>query len=126
LHSLGTYVLFTANGDELVAQSSGYSIAKTPAPAPQISKPENLQLADGVNKGELEFSFNKVAGARSYIYQYAADPVTNDTVWNTQTGTHRKTTFSGLESQKKYWCRVVALGINGQAVTSDAVARIVQ
>ena len=37
IHSLGNYVLFTANGDALVAQSSNFSIAKPPSPAPDIS-----------------------------------------------------------------------------------------
>lgn len=126
LHSLGNYVLFTANGDELIAKSSGYAIAKMPAPAPDISKAENLKLEDGMNAGELQLSFSKVQGARSYIYQNAKDPVVDESSWANQTGTLRKTLFTGLESQKKYWCRVIAIGINGQQVISDPIARVVQ
>lgn len=126
LHALGNYVLYTSNGDEVAARSSGFTIAKAPSPAPEVSKAENLQLSDGPNAGELQLMFNRVKGAVSYIYQCAPDPITADTVWGDQTGTVRKAVFSGLESRQKYWCRVVAVGIKGQQVASDAVARIVQ
>lgn len=126
LHSLSNYVLFTANGDELIAKSSGFSIARQSNPLPPITKAENLQLEDGANSGELVFTFDRVAGARSYVYQYAQDPVVNESAWQIQTGTSRKAVFSGLESQKKYLCRVIVIGSNGQQVTSDAVSRVVQ
>ncbi len=103
LHSLGNYVLFTANGDELVAKSSGYNIAKGPSPAPEVSAAVNQNLEDGANAGELKYSFDKVPGARSYMYQYAPDPLTENSTWQSQPGTIRKIVFSGLDSGKKYF-----------------------
>ena len=126
LHSLGNYVLFTANGDELMAKSSGYSIARTPSPAPGVTPATNQKLEDGANAGELKFSFDKVPGARSYMYQYTPDPVTESSVWQSMPGTVRKTVFTGLQSGTRYWCRVIAIGTGGQGVYSDAVSRIVQ
>lgn len=126
MHSLGTYVLFTADGDTLVAKSSGFSIAKEPAPAPEVAAATNQKLEDGPNMGDLRYSFDKVPGARSYVYQYTPDPLTGNSTWQSQVGTVRKVNFSNLESGKKYWCRVMAIGINGQGVYSEPVSRIVQ
>lgn len=126
LHSLGNYVLFTANGDVLVARSSGFSVTKDSTPAPDVSPAKNQEVKDGANPGELMYSFDKVPGAKSYLYQCTPDPITENSVWQSQPGTIRKTVFSGLESGKKYWCRVMAIGINGQGVYSDPVSRVVQ
>ena len=126
LHSLGNYVLFTADGDELVAKSSAYNIAKSPSPAPEVTAATNQKLEDGPNTGDLKYSFDKVPGARSYMYQYTADPITENSVWQSQPGTVRRTVFTGLQSGKKYWCRVLSLGTGGQGVYSDPVWRVVQ
>ncbi len=126
LHSLGNYVLFVANGNELVAKSSGFTIAKGPSPAPELVAATNQKLEDGANAGELRFSFNRVPGAKSYMYQHTADPLTENSVWQSKVGTVRKVSFTGLESGKKFWCRVMAIGTNGQGVYSEPVSRIVQ
>jgi hypothetical protein len=125
VHLLGNYVLFSSKGDAAVATSSGFRIAKGPEPAPTITAPEAVTLAEGLNPGELLLSFKKVPSARSYVYAYTADPLTADSEWQTQIGTIAKNTFTGLDSGKRYWCRVAAVGINKQMVYSDAVARIV-
>ncbi len=125
-HGLGNYVLFMANGDALVAQSSKFSIAKPPSPAPGVTAAANQQLDDGENSGELLFTFDRIPGARSYVYQYASDPLTDNTIWQSQTGTVKKVSFSNLDVNKRYWCRVIAIGINGQGVYSEPISRIVQ
>ncbi len=126
LHALSTYVLFASNNDRTVAMSSKFSVAKEPSPAPPITKPENLQLKEGDNRGELKVSFTKVAGATSYLYQYAADPITEETVWNIQSGTTRQMVLKNLKSGKRYWCKVAAVGRNNQEKCCDAVSHIVQ
>lgn len=126
IHGLGNYVLFIANGDALVAQSSNFSIAKPPTPAPAVTAAANQMLDDGENSGDLVYSFDKVPGARSYVYQYTADPVSDASIWETQTGTVKKVSFTGLDAGKRYWCRVLSVGINGQGVYSEPVSRIVQ
>jgi hypothetical protein len=126
VHSLSNYVLFIADGDELIAQSSGYTIARAYSTSEDIAKATNLKLQDGQNAGELQFSFSKVKGAKSYMYQFTLDPLTNDSVWNSKPGTASKVLLKQLESRVRYWCRVVAIGVREQTVVSDAVARVVQ
>jgi len=125
MHNLSNYVLFTAKGDRLIAESSGFTIAKDPSPQPPIGKPEGLILTDGANAGELWLSFNRVSGTRSYMSQISLDPA-DETKWITSHGTIRKNLFTGLESGKKYYVRVVALGTNSQIVYSDVVSRVTQ
>jgi hypothetical protein len=125
MHNLSSYVLYTAKGDRLVAESSEFTIAKNPSPKPPVDKPAGLQLSDGQNAGEMQLVFRRVPGAKSYMYQISSDPV-DDTKWVTTYGTVRKALFTGLSSGTRYYVRVVALGTNGQVVYSDAVARVAQ
>lgn len=126
LHSLGNYVLFTVNGDKVKAVSSGFTIAKEQEPRPPITNPENLQVSEGANSGELNIKFKRVLGARSYMIQYAQDPVTPATNWQSQVCTTSKCIIKQLESGKKYQVRVAAVGTNEQLLYSDPVTRVVQ
>lgn len=125
MHSLSNYVLFTADGDRLVAESSGFTIAKDPTPQPPIEKPVGIQLFDGPNAGEMLLVFKAVKGAKGYVYQVSLDPL-DETKWTTVYGTTRKNLFTGLESGKKYYVRVAAFGVNKQVVYSDVFFRMVQ
>ena len=62
LHSLGNYVLFTADGDRLIAISSNFTIARAKTPGPAVGAAQNQQLKDGINAGTMIFSFTR--GAR--------------------------------------------------------------
>lgn len=126
LHLMGNYVMYMSGGDRAMALSSGFSIAKSPSPAPEVTKAENQKLEDGLNAGELRLTFDRVPGARSYVYQTSPDPLTGGSTWNSDMGTVRKYKFSGLESGRRYWCRVAAVGIAGQTVYSDPMSRLVQ
>ena len=126
LHLMGNYVLYTCAGDRPKAISSGFSIAKPPSPGPAVTKAENQKLDNGANAGELKYSFEKVPGARSYVYQATPEPLTEASDWTSYMGTQRKFLFSGLDSGKRYWVRVAAVGIAGQSVYSDPLSRLVQ
>ena len=125
LHLMANYVLYTSAGDRAKAISSGYRIAKTPSPAPEVTKAENQKLVNGANSGELKYSFEKVPGARSYMYQLTPEPLTENSNWSSHMGTQRKFLFAGLESGKRYWVRVAAIGIEGQTVYSDPLSSMV-
>lgn len=125
MHNLGNYVLFTAKGDRLIAESSGFTIAKDPAPHPPIEKPTGIELFDGPNLGQMLLRFKRVKGARSYGYQISLDPL-DETKWVTTYGTTSKYLFTGLEGGKKYYIRVVALGNKNQVIYSDVFTRVAQ
>ena len=97
------------------------------SPAPPVSAAKGQKLTDGIGPGMLHYSFYKVLGATSYIYQITADPtITADTVWTEVMGSKVKYTFTGLESGKRYWVRVLAIGKDGQCVCSEPISGISQ
>ena len=126
LVALANYVTYTAAGDEVITTSSGFTLAKQREPLPPLGKPEILKVDDGMNMGDLRVVIAGLKGAKTYVYQYTKDPLTDANEWAGQNSTLTKFSFSELESGKKYWCRVVAYGNNEQIVYSDPVARIVQ
>lgn len=127
LHQLGNYVLYQSAGNFYTAQSSKFNIAKTSrTPAPDVTSATGQTLADGPNKGELDFRFKPVPGAKSYVYQWTVGDITENSVWQSQGGTVSRTRFSGLPSGQRVWCRVMAIGRNGQMVYSEPISRIVQ
>ncbi|MGH2564476.1 MAG: hypothetical protein ACRDE5_08185, partial [Ginsengibacter sp.] len=81
LHQLAFYVLLTANGDEAIAMSSGFSIAKNPSPAPPIEKPVAPILESGINPGEMVSRGTALAGAVTYLHQYATDAMMAQDNW---------------------------------------------
>jgi len=60
------------------------------------------------------------------MYEYTQDPLTANSVWQSQGSTLSRHLINGMESGKRYWCRVVAYGVNNQAMASDPVARVIQ
>ena len=125
LVQLANSVMATANGDRAMLVSSGFDLVKDSESIP-LPKPDNVQVADGVNAGELVVSVSQVKGAKSYVHQYTVDPVTPDSDWTQIFTTTSKFTFKNLDSAKKYWCRVAAVGPFDQVVVSDAISRVVQ
>lgn len=125
LVQLASSVMATANGDKAMLVSTGFDQAKD-GESIILPKPENIQVTDGVNAGELQVSVTNVKGAKSYVHQYTADPVTADSDWEQINSTTSKYTFKNLDSAKRYWCRVAAIGSYDQVVISDAMSRIVQ
>ena len=126
LRRLGDYVVYTSAGDSVKAATSGFTFAHEYGGQQQpVSRPENLILSDGPNVGELHLDFKRVVGARSYVYECTPDPLSENSVWRTQTGTVAHTIFTGLERGRKYWCRVGAIS-NQPTIYSEPVSRIVQ
>jgi hypothetical protein len=125
LTQLASYVTMTANGDRAILVASNYDLASEGDSTP-ITKPENIQLSDGANSGEIVVKVKGVKGAKSYLHQYTADPLTASSEWTQVISTTSKYTFKNLSVAQRVWCRVAAVGSYNQVVFSDAVSRVVQ
>jgi hypothetical protein len=125
LHKLADYVLYKSAGDSVVAFSSGFSISKSPSPAPPITKPGNLRVVQGDNPGELLNKVERVKGAYAYLYQYATDAMMAQDKWEWISCSRSSCTLTDLEPGTKYNCRVAAIGPREQLMYSDIVSRIV-
>lgn len=125
LHKLSDYVLFKSAGNSVVALSSGFSIGKTPSPAPPITKPENFRIENGINSGQLVSKINRVRGGLSYLHQYATDEMRTQENWQSVPSSKTSCIIANLQPGLKYHCRVAVLGVKGQLLYSDIVSRIV-
>jgi hypothetical protein len=77
LIALANYVTFTANGDEVMIVSSGFPVTKQREPMPPLGKPEILKLEDGANPGGLTITIAGMKAAKTFLYQYTLDPLTD-------------------------------------------------
>lgn len=124
LKSLAANVTSTANGDRSKLLTSGFDVSKEKEPI-VITKPENIQVTNGLNSGDLEVSVTRVKGATSYVHEYADAEAMNANNWQAVTTTMSKITYNNLLAGKTYYCRVAAVGSKGQIVYSDPISRMV-
>ena len=126
LHEETLYVMYVAKGDKVVLASSGFDLSKDPEPAPPIGKPTGLVVStDGLNTGKAFLQVKRVKGAKAYLYEYNASEELAESGWSAVNNTRSKALVSGLESGKRYWFRVTAMGSGNQAMTSDVVSRMI-
>lgn len=121
LRALAAYVQLTSDGDEAIILSSGFDVNKKPAPIGQLTKPENLVVTQGANKGSVILSCDVVANANFYEFQYALSPVSAETTWILRTITRHKLQIDELISGKQYTFRVAGAGTDPSRVWSEEI-----
>jgi hypothetical protein len=124
LRLLCAYVNLTANGNRAMLLSSGFNISKDREPS-IITKPENLKIENGLSSGELLLSVSAVKGAYAYLHEYTTDATLAPQSWVSSTTTASKALLDNLQPGTLYYCRVGAVGANGQLLYSDAASRMV-
>ena len=110
-------------GDEAKIQSAGLDTrAAASATTEPPSTPSALDVTVGDRDGELDASWDTVAGAKSYVIELSED---QPNAWKySGVSTKSKYTLSGLESGKRYWTRVAAINSVGQSGWSDPATKI--
>lgn len=123
LLQLVQYVTQISEGNKTLLLSSGFEL--TPgksAPA----KPSPQLVVDIALPRQATTRVKRVARARAYIHQYAADPLTDNSVWTSETTHLHQHTFTGLTTATKVWFRVIALTHTGEQLFYEPVARVIQ
>lgn len=110
----------------LVYEAGFELLDSTPSYQTKIDPPMHLTLTESNGTAKLQASVKSmVKVAKSYIYQINYD-INNDKGWQQILVTTRsKNTLVGLESGKRVWVRVAAVGTAGQSDWSDVASRIV-
>jgi hypothetical protein len=124
LEEVAAYVTAISKDDRALILSSGFDDAEEQSNAgtPSI---ETLEVELGAS-GEATTRVKRARGAVAYLHQYATEAPGQNTVWiseGSSTGIHM---FSGLNSDKRYWFRVVVVGRKGQKAYSPVVSRSIQ
>lgn len=115
-----------APGDRAKLISSGFEMGSDGENVPAIEVPKNFKISDGINAGEIIMSVQGVAQAISYMHEYAEDPLTPESKWNSKVSSSSKHTFTGLRSGIRIHARVAVIGRKGQEAYSHTLTRIVQ
>jgi hypothetical protein len=81
--------------------------------------PPALSATRGDHEGEIDCSWDTVAGARSYAIEISLDPPTSTSWKHSGVSTKSRSTIGSLTPGTRYWFRVSAVGTAGQSSWSD-------
>ena len=117
------YVQGASNGDKDTILSAGLGVRRSPQPVGELPAPKNVRALVTPYPGRIDVIWGGVPARLMYrLEQCSGDP--NDPAnWTTvlYTGKNRHV-VEGLESDKVYHFRVVALGAAGASPVSDAAS----
>jgi hypothetical protein len=123
LRKLANYVDSTSSDNDAIIQSAGMSVRAKPAPIGNLPIPAGLSAEAGAKEGEIDISWDRVEGARSYVVEQSADPITQTSWKYAAVSTKSSMTISGLTSGVKYWFRVAGVGAAGRGPWSDPATK---
>ena len=125
MSQLAAYIESVAGSDEQLILSAGLDTReRAVATAATTEEPQALSISSGDHEGELDLSWDRVAGAKSYVIEKSADPPTATGWTHAGVCTKSVSTVNGLTSGTRYWFRVAAINTNGQSGWSDPATRI--
>ena len=125
LHQLADYVTVSSKGDRTTMLSSGFNVNSVNGTNKQPPTIEILEVDLRVT-GQATTRVRKVERAIAFVHQYTAEPPTKETIWVSEGTSLSNYTFEGLQSDKRYWFRVVAIGYYGLRSYSAIVSKVIQ
>ena len=100
------------------------ALAGTGGTTPVATAPTALSVTEGDHAAELDLSYDRVSGAKSYVIEQSPDPPTATSWVHATVSTKSSVTISGLVSGTRYWFRVAAVTSAGQTGWSDPATKI--
>ena len=126
LQELVDYVTITCKGNRTLMLSSGFDVIdENGSGNKQQPSIEKLEIELG-SPGEATSRIKNVTGAIAFVHQYTTEPPGLHTRWFGEGTSLGSYTFQGLNSEKRHWFRVVAIGYYGQRGYSPVVTRVIQ
>jgi hypothetical protein len=125
LTQLAAYVESVAGSNEQLILSAGMDMRAPPTPATDPpGQPPAVTPTASDRDGEIDLSWDMVTGAKSYVIDKSADPVTSTSWSHAGVSTKSNYTAQGLTSGTRYWFRIAAVNHNGQSGWSDPATKI--
>jgi len=124
LKEVGKFVLTESKGAQTPLISSGFPLIK-PVDEVILNTPANFKIIPGDKPGEIIMKISRVKGARSYLYQWAPDPVTTKSVWESIADTRCKKVIKGLPLGVNYCFRMAAIGSRNQIIYTKVLSRYI-
>ncbi|HEY1200130.1 MAG TPA: hypothetical protein VGE79_04065 [Niastella sp.] len=125
LQELADYVTTVSNGNRTMMLSSGFNVSSENGSGKQKPTIEKVEV-DLKVPGEATIRTKNVANAIAFVHQYTTEPPTAQTKWYGEGSSLGRYTFKGLESEKRHWFRVVAIGYFGLRGYSPIVSMVIQ
>lgn len=125
IKDLGGYVQAVCGGDAEKITSTAFGVRALPSPPQLMPAPGNLRAVSTDMPGELRLRWSRVRNKKSYVIQWTdADPLV-EANWTMLDITPKNFyTKTGLDRNKTYSFRVLAVGAAGAGPASDiAVAQ---
>ena len=123
LAKLANYVENASDSDETKILSAGMSLRAKPTPVGALAAPAALAATACDKEGEIDLSWDRVTGSKSYVVEQSPDPITSASWKQVTISTKSNVTASGLVSGMKYWFRVSGIGAAGQGPWSDPATK---
>ena len=124
LEELAEYVLAISKGDRALILSSGFEVSDQSTGSEKASI-EVLEVIMAL-PGEATLRVKNKKGVVAYVHQYTTEAPGPNTMWYSAGSTTGNYTFTGLNSEKRYWFRVIAVGRKGQQGFSPVISRLIQ
>jgi hypothetical protein len=125
LQQLADYVTVKCKGDRTMILSSGFDATSEDSGNNEPPSIGLLEVELG-QSGEATTRAKNVTGAKAYVHQYTKEPPGLNTEWIGEGSSSINHSFEGLTSDKRYWFRVVAIGINKQRAYSPVISKVIQ
>lgn len=125
LQELADYVTDICKGDRVLILGSGFDVASENGNGKQKPAIEQVEV-DLKVPGEATIRTRNVTNAIAFVHQYTTEPPTAQTRWYGEGSSLGRYTFKGLESEKRHWFRVVAIGYFGLRGYSPIVSMVIQ
>ena len=124
LRQIAAYIESVGGDDESLILSAGVEVRSEASPSAAPSAPTSLTATDGDEEGEIDLTWDKVKGAKSYVIERSVDPPTA-TSWGHATVVLKSSaTINGLTGGTRYWFRVASVLSTGQSGWSDPATKI--
>ncbi|HUP11930.1 MAG TPA: hypothetical protein VM187_06960 [Niastella sp.] len=125
LQELVSYVMEISKGDRIMILSSGFDASKEPSKTWVEPVIEELEVILG-GAGIANIQAKKVRGIKAYTHQYTYEQPGPNTQWVSEVSSVKKHTFKGLQSEKRYWFRVLGIGTRRRKSYSPIVSVVIQ
>lgn len=120
----GNYVENISNGDEAKILSAGMDVKKEASSTSMPNKVASVNATIGDNAGEIDLSWDKIEGAKSYVVETALSSMDPLEWKHMVVSTRSKAEVGTLKSGASYHLRVAAVGSVGQGPWSDPVVKV--
>ena len=125
LQELVDYVTEISNGDRTHMLSSGFDVIDDNGSSKQSPSVKKLEV-EATQPGVAITRIRHVTNAIAFIHQYTTEPPGLHTNWVSEGTSLGSYTFRGLNSDKRHWFRVVAIGYHGLRSYSPIVSWVIQ